>query len=199
MSAVNTLEALPDWARLKIAALEEANRRLSERLAVAERLAQHDDISGLPNHRSARAMLERTIRRHQREQRPFAVFFIDGDNLKLYNDDGYEAGNRMITRLAASIMEGLRPTDYVARWLSGDEFLAILPEADETNASLVAERLRQTVQDAFKGARIPVTISIGVSVYPLDGRTPGALIDRAVAQNAAAKKAGKNRVAVASR
>ena len=193
------MEQLPEWARIRIEALEEANRRLSERLAVAERLAQHDDISGLPNHRSARAMLERTIRRHQREGRPFAVFFIDGDNLKLYNNEGYEAGNRMITRLARAIIEGLRPTDYVARWLSGDEFLAVLPEADEKNATLVAERLRQVVQDAFKGARIPVTISIGVSVYPLDGKTPGTLIDRAVASNAAAKKAGKNRVAMASR
>ena len=193
------MEELPDWARIKIAALEEANRRLTDRLAVAERLAQHDDISGLPNHRSARAMLERTIRRHQRDERPFAVFFIDGDNLKRYNDDGYEAGNRMIMRLARSIMDGLRPTDYVARWLSGDEFLAILLEADEANAGLVAERLRETVQQAFKGAHIPVTISIGVSVYPLDGRTPGTLIERAVAQTAAAKKAGKNRVALASR
>lgn len=198
MKVLDRRAALPEWARLRIEALEEANRRLAERLAGAERLARHDDISGLPNHRAARAMLERTGRRHARAGKPFAVFFIDGDNLKNYNDEGYEAGNRMITRLAQTIVDGLRPTDYVARWLSGDEFVAILPEADVTSASVVAERLRSAVEAEFKGARIPVTISIGVAVYPNDGTTPGPLLDRAVASNAAAKKAGKNRVAIAS-
>ncbi len=197
MKVLERLELLPDWAKVRIQALEEANRRLSERLALAERLARHDDISGLPNHRAARSMLERSVRRHARAGKPFALFFIDGDNLKRYNDEGYEVGNRMITRLARAIVDGLRPTDYVARWLSGDEFVALLPEADVTSASVVAERLRLAVEDEFKGARIPVTISIGVAVYPQDGTTPGTLLDRAVVSNAAAKKAGKNRVAIA--
>src|SRR6266545_3522323 len=196
MKVLERLETLPDWAKVRIQALEEANRRLSERLALAERLARHDDISGLPNHRAARSMLERTVRRHARAGKPFALFFIDGDNLKRYNDEGYEVGNRMITRLARTIVGGLRPTDYVARWLSGDEFVALLPEADVTSASVVAERLRGAVEAEFKDARIPVTISIGVAVYPNDGATPGTLLDRAVASNAAAKKAGKNRVAI---
>ncbi|HEU5319113.1 MAG TPA: GGDEF domain-containing protein, partial [Chloroflexota bacterium] len=163
--------SLPEWAQLKIEALEEANHQLRERLALAERLAQHDDISGLPNHRAARSLLDRTIRRHARDGRQFAVLFIDGDNLKHYNDEGYDAGNRMITRLARSIVEGLRPTDYVARWLSGDEFVALLPEAGGEGAGAVAERLRAAVEAEFMGARIPVTISIGVAVYPKDGTT----------------------------
>jgi diguanylate cyclase (GGDEF)-like protein len=192
------LAELPEWARLRMQALEEANHKLAERLAIAQRLSQHDDVSGLPNHRAAQAQLQRTVRRHTRSNQPFAVFFIDGDNLKRYNDEGYEAGNRMITRLAHTIQEGLRPTDYVARWLSGDEFLAVLPEADTESAVVVAERLRKAVEDEFHGARIPVTVSIGVAVYPQDGTTAGTLIDRAVASNATAKKAGKNRVALAA-
>jgi diguanylate cyclase (GGDEF)-like protein len=195
---MSEIDQLPDWARHRIVSLEATNRRLAERLAAAERLAQHDDVSGLPNHRSATSMLERTVRRHLRGGLPFAVLFIDGDNLKRYNDEGYEAGNRMITRLASTIVAGLRPTDYVARWLSGDEFVAILPEAGTSGAVAVAERLRAAVEDAFRGARIPVTISIGVAVYPADGTDPSTLIDRAVASNAEAKKAGKNRVAVAA-
>lgn len=206
------LAELPAWAVARLLALERANRELSHRVAVAEQLAHHDDISGLPNHRAATALLERTLtaataahqartrdvspsrRRQERGSRSFAVLFIDGDNLKLYNEDGYEAGNRMIARLAGALAARLRPTDYVARWLSGDEFLAILPGADRTGARRAAERLRAAVEREFRDALIPVTISVGLAVFPEDGTTAGALVDRAVTYNAAAKKAGKNRV-----
>ncbi len=192
------LAQLPAWAAGRIRALERANQELRARLAAAELLARHDDISGLPNHRAAVAVLARTIARHERSRRPFAVLFVDGDNLKAYNERGYEAGNRMIARLAATLAARLRPTDYVARWLSGDEFVAILPGADEAVAGMVAERLRAAVEAEFAAEPIPVTISVGLALYPADGATPDALMERAIASNMVAKKSGKNRVVTAS-
>lgn len=192
--SIEDVRTLPEWAQQRIAALERANRRLVERVLTAERLARHDDISGLPNHRSATNMLERTWQRHQLGHQPFALLFMDGDNLHRYNEQSYEAGNQMIADLAETLVGGLRPTDYVARWLSGDEFLAILPDTDSERAERVAERLRQSVEDAFRDAAIPVTISIGVASYPEDGTTMATLLERAVSSNAVAKRAGKNRV-----
>jgi diguanylate cyclase (GGDEF)-like protein len=192
--APEQLAALPPWAAARLAALAEANQDLARRLEIAETLARHDDISGLPNHRAGVTILERTLIRHRRDQQPFAVLFIDGDNLKRYNELGYDAGNRMIARLARTLADHLRPTDSIARWLSGDEFLVVLPGADGTGAEAAAERLRAAVEVEFTGAAIPVTVSIGVARFPDDGHTPRTLIDRAVASNALAKRAGKNRV-----
>lgn len=192
------LAELPAWAAARLMALERANRELAHRLSAAEQLARHDDISGLPNYRAATAVLERTLRRHARNERPFAVLFMDGDDLKRYNEMGYEAGNRMIARLAGTLAARLRPTDYLARWLSGDEFLGILPEVDRRAAELVAERLRAAVEAEFKDSLIPVTISVGIAAFPEDGGTPEALMDRATVCNAMAKRAGKNRVVPAS-
>ena len=191
------LASLPPWAAARLSALEEANRQLTQQLAMAELLARHDDVSGLPNHRAAIFILERTLIRHQRNQQPFALLFIDGDNLKNYNDISYDAGNRMIARLAQTLADHLRPTDSIARWLSGDEFLVVLPGADNAGAIAAAERLRAAVEREFLTATIPVTVSIGVSRFPQDGVSAEVLIDRAVVSNATAKKAGKNRVVCA--
>jgi diguanylate cyclase (GGDEF)-like protein len=163
-------------------------------LAAAKRLAHHDDVSGLPNHRAALAMLERTLRRHQHCREQFAVLFIDGDSLKLHNQSGYEAGNRMIARLAATLVQRLRPTDFVARWLCGDEFLAILPGSSGEAAQQAAERLRAAVQREYMEAPIPATISVGIAVYPADGSTPDGLVARAISYSGEAKRAGKNRI-----
>jgi diguanylate cyclase (GGDEF)-like protein len=97
--------------------------------------------------------------------------FIDGDNLRLYNDISYSAGDDMLRQLAQLLSHHLRPGDFIARWRVGDEFLVLLPETTKNDAYIVAERLRSEVESTSKLWKIPITISIGISTYPLNGAT----------------------------
>jgi diguanylate cyclase (GGDEF)-like protein len=178
-------------------------RRLAETLDELRRtreLALTDLISGLPNYRAVQDVVERAVRQHAREPAPFAVLFIDGDNLKQYNDQlGYVAGNGMIQRLARLLREGMRTGDFVGRWLSGDEFLAVLPGADRDTAQAIAERLRALVEEASASWPLPVTVSIGVAACPEDSSEAEVLLNSAATASALAKQRGKNRVAQAPR
>lgn len=186
---------LPKWASSLVASLIEQNHLLAERATAADRLALSDEISGLPNHRAAKDILLRLLNRHKREGSALSVVFIDGDDLRRHNDISYEAGNAMIAKLAGTLRDRLRPTDYIARWLTGDEFLVILPGVERDMAIIVAERLRRTVQETFASDPLPVTISLGVAGFPEDGEDADTLVQRAMDAKTAAKRDGKNQVA----
>lgn len=153
-----------------------------------------DDISKLPNHRAASACLARLFQQYRCGNRPFSILFIDGDNLKRYNQLGYQAGNRMIEGIAHILSLSVREHDQVFRWLSGDEFLVCLPDTDLVNAMHIGERIRGAVETGTGTWDVPVTISVGVANCPLDGTHIDTLLPRAEAANTAAKDLGKNRV-----
>lgn len=155
-----------------------------------------DDISGLPNHRAGKMLLSDLLENYKLKSKGFSLLFIDGDDLKKYNNISYETGNDMIRKLSGIIAETLRSEDKIFRWLSGDEFLIILEEADESKVLRVAERIRQAVEIKTKSWVHPITISIGVSNYPRDGECITDLIQRAERANVCAKEAGKNKVFV---
>ena len=125
---------------------------------------------------------------------PFSILFIDGDNLKQYNTLSYQRGNLMIRDLGRLIADQLRRGDFLARWFSGDEFLVILPRADRAEALRVGERLRSKVEKTTRKWPFPITISVGVATYPIDGSTMEELLVKAEKANALAKKEGKNKV-----
>lgn len=159
-------------------------------------LAFVDDISGLPNHRAGKIHLSDLLEGYKSDTSGFSLLFIDGDDLKRYNKVSYETGNDMIRRLSCIIAETLRSEDKIFRWLSGDEFLIVLKEADEIKVLKIAERIRQTVQEKTRNWMHPITISIGVSSYPKDGECMTELIEKAEKANVHAKEAGKNKVFV---
>ncbi len=100
----------------------------------------------------------------------------------------------MLRRLADLLIEHLRPGDFIARWRVGDEFLVLLPKTNSEGALTVAERLRSAVEAKSKTWEIPITISIGVSVYPLSGKTLEELllaVEKAAKQS---KDNGKNQI-----
>ncbi|MDP2873337.1 MAG: GGDEF domain-containing protein [Bacillota bacterium] len=164
-------------------------------LRLARHLALTDGISGLANHRAGEAVLDRMVAQFARDREPFSVLFVDGDNLKGYNDTlGYEGGNQMIRQLSALLSSSIRAGDSVCRWLSGDEFLVILPGADREVALSIAERLRREVAAASQGWPLPVTVSIGVAACPEDGEDAANLLGLATMANSQAKQGGKNRV-----
>lgn len=157
-------------------------------------LALTDDISRLPNHRACKMYLDELMKMCMVNKKPFSILFIDGDNLKKYNDISYETGNDMIKDLSSIIFDSLRKNDRIFRWLTGDEFLLILEGVGRENSSKLAERVRLTVEEGTKDWVYPITVSIGVSSYPDDGTTINELIKKAEKANVEAKNTGKNRV-----
>lgn len=160
----------------------------------AQDLALSDDVSGLPNHRAAQTVLGEKFSTSIKKRAPFSILFIDGDNLRQYNDISYQKGNSMIRKLGKILASQLRRGDFLARWFSGDEFLIVLPGTDRREALQVGERLRLLVEETTKDWLFPITISVGIASFPEDGSDLEALLRKAEEANACAKKRGKNRV-----
>ncbi len=139
--------------------------------------ATHDALTGLANYREFMDTLERELRRAERSHQSFAVLLLDLDDLKRINDRlGHLAGNRALKRLAEVMKGQCRSTDLAARY-GGDEFSVILIDSDQSMAQHVAQRIEARVRD--KQGEPPISASIGVSVYPRDGRTAQELLEAA--------------------
>jgi diguanylate cyclase (GGDEF)-like protein len=170
----------------------------ANRLDATHQIAYLDPVTQLPNSIAAEREIQRAIQQSHRENHVFSILFIDGDDLRLYNDISYSAGDNMLRRLAALLTEHLRPGDFIARWRVGDEFLVLLPQTESDAALMVAERLRSAVETKSKAWEIPITISIGISTYPMDGKSVEELL-RAVEKAAKhSKDNGKNQVSIIS-
>ena len=182
--------------------LNETLGRMIERIAwlgamvdESQHLAFTDPVTGLPNQRAALNQIETRI---AQRQTPFAVLMIDGDNLTDYNNISYAMGDEMIDLLGKTLHASLRPGDFLARWRVGDEFLIILPNVAREHANAISERFCAAVAHASQQWRFPVTISMGVAVYPDHGATSAELLARAEAGLKQAKDSGKNRAVIAS-
>ncbi|MFN3374858.1 MAG: GGDEF domain-containing protein, partial [Chloroflexus sp.] len=153
-----------------------------------------DLVSGLPNSFAARRLLTEMMRSALSQNYPCSMLLINGDNLRRYNELSYVAGDQMIHDLATTLREQLRPSDLLARWDVGDQFLVVLPQTCVSGAAALAERLRQRVSERSQLWPFPVTISVGVASMPQRGRDVDAMLNLAVAALAQAKTNGKNRV-----
>ena len=179
--------------RMIVNTLTERLISFASRLDETNQLAYLDPNTQLPNSLAAERELEDAIQHAQHTNGKFTILFIDGDNLRLYNDISYLAGDEMIRKLGKTLAHHLRPGDFLARWRVGDEFFIILPNTPNDKAMLVAERLRSAVETESKSWRIPVSISIGVADYPLRGTSSKELLDAAEKAEKHAKENGKNR------
>jgi diguanylate cyclase (GGDEF)-like protein len=156
---------------LTLAAVVSERRGAEKRL---RRLAVSDPLTGLGNYRRLIASLEGEIRRSRRNERPFALLFLDLDDLKRINDRyGHLMGNRALCRVADVLRVSCRSIDTAARF-GGDEFALVMPETREATAWQVAHR----IQDDLAGdTEQPVlSLSVGVAEYPRDGETVEALL-----------------------
>ncbi len=167
---------------------------LGAMLEKSQKLATTDPLSGLPNMIAAEEQCQSSIQLAQANETGFSVLLIDGDDLKNYNNISYLAGDEMITRLGQILADEMRPTDFVARWRTGDEFLILLPDTTPDLARKVGDRFREAVISGSTDWEIPVTISIGVAGYPDHGLTMDDLIHKAELGLKKAKDQGKNQV-----
>lgn len=163
--------------------------------------AQHESltdlISSLPNLKAAMLTLEQALQDAVTNHKTFSILMMDGDNIRIYNTINYAAGDQMIRDMCTVYRNNLRPSDFVARWRSGDEFVAILPDTSSEGAKVIGERFRLAVKEASKTWPFPVTISIGVATYPIHGEDIDSLIDKVESANKRAKDLGKDQVVIA--
>lgn len=163
----------------------------------AQKLSFTDSISGLPNMRAALLKIEQSLKNASALNQPCSMMLMDSDNLRAYNSISYAAGDEMIQNMSITLSNKLRPGDFVARWRTGDEFIVILPNTNSDGALVVGERFCTAVREASQSWRFPITISIGIAIYPLHGKDINALVDNAEAALKSAKKQGKDRAVLA--
>ncbi|XVU24884.1 diguanylate cyclase [Actinoplanes sp. CA-054009] len=166
----------------------------------AQRLSLTDPLTGLWNYRYLRESLRREVERASRFGRMLAVLVLDLDHFKDVNDTyGHAAGDAVLGEFARRIRVGLREVDVAFRQ-GGEEFVVLLPETDAYGGAIVAERLGAAVRDRPvpidplrpDDQLIPVTVSIGVAVYPEHGAGAQQVLAAADAALYAAKRAGRD-------
>ncbi len=139
--------------------------------------AAKDPLTGLANYRHLVETVDAEIKRSERTGRDFALLFLDLDGLKQINDRfGHLVGSQALCRLADALCICSRSMDTSARY-GGDEFALVLPETELGAATLVARRICRSL--ANDGNEPKLSVSIGVAVYPKDGKTIDALLSAA--------------------
>jgi two-component system, cell cycle response regulator len=167
-------------------------------------LALTDPLTGLYARRYGEAHLDELIDRVNQDGASAAVMLFDIDHFKRVNDThGHDAGDDVLRELAARTKHSVRSVDLAARW-GGEEFVVVMPETDLANAAAVAERLRLAVANEpftvkANGAKLGVTISIGVAAAIAGGDHRDRLLKRADDALYSAKSAGRNRVITSAR
>ncbi|HFE36988.1 MAG TPA: EAL domain-containing protein [Gammaproteobacteria bacterium] len=181
-----------------------ASKKTEEQI---RQLAYYDPLTGLPNRRLFRTQLERAIDSAERESGHLALLFIDIDKFKQINDTlGHDAGDQLLTQFSERLKQSTRKADYPSRdsgdsfnvemsRLGGDEFTVMLTNLDSPHAAgHVAQRLLENMREAFtiSGAEIFSSVSIGISLYPGDGKEIDTLIKCADIAMYHAKASGRN-------
>jgi diguanylate cyclase (GGDEF)-like protein len=174
-------------------ALDAANETLRRKNEELERLSVTDGLTGLYNRRRLMETLSDEARRSQRLKHTFAVLMVDVDHFKKYNDTfGHQAGDAVLTKVAGLLREATREVDFVARY-GGEEFLILLPETGMAEALDIAERIRTRIAaEVFQGRHM--TVSIGVSEFPLHGENADQVVGAADEALYEAKREGRDKV-----
>jgi len=190
------------WQRtreLKVANLElESAKERAE--SVARRMqyhAHHDSLTGLPNRTLLNDRISTELAHARRQQTVLALLFLDLDRFKLINDSlGHATGDQLLRVISRRLSSCIRDEDTVAR-LGGDEFMVLLPRI---SGSADAGRIGRKILDCLvepvscNGHELHITTSIGISVYPYDGRDAETLVKNADISMYRAKELGRNKV-----
>jgi diguanylate cyclase (GGDEF)-like protein/PAS domain S-box-containing protein len=143
-------------------------------------LAYHDSLTGLYNRQAFLEELKRTLIQAKHYEKERTILYIDLDRFKQVNDTyGHEAGDTLLKQVAARLKESVRDTDHVCRF-GGDEFAVILNNLIGIEPEQIAQRIRENISKPYcvDGREIDfISSSIGISVYPRDGRDVDTLIN----------------------
>jgi diguanylate cyclase (GGDEF)-like protein len=169
--------------------------QLLEKQQRLDRLAHHDQLTGLPNRLFLAAHLPIAMEEAKRRKLPLAVLFLDLDRFKHVNDThGHETGDKLLQTVAMRVTEAVRSDDVVVR-MGGDEFVVILSTVKSvTQVNETASRITATLSTPIiiDGRPLVTTVSIGVSLYPRDGEDVGSLLRHSDTAMYQAKDRGRN-------
>jgi diguanylate cyclase (GGDEF)-like protein/PAS domain S-box-containing protein len=161
----------------------------------AEYLAFHDVLTGLPNRARFEEHLTHVLEVAERMDHRIAVLFIDLDRFKVINDTlGHDIGDELLKKVSERIRSTLRKSDHLAR-IGGDEFVAILETIQSAeDAAYVCEKILQVIAEPFRigNNTLNISTSIGVALFPDNGRDITELIKNADNAMYLAKSLGKN-------
>lgn len=200
-------DVFPEW--LSISSIRDAQDNVTHYMAVFHDiseikmqedqirfLAYHDPLTSLPNRTLLMDRVEVAIMHARRQNSRLAILFIDLDNFKNVNDSlGHALGDTMLVEFVSRVREVVRDSDTLAR-LGGDEFVIMAEDiTSETSVVVLAERIMSCLNKPFdlEGREFYATASMGITLFPADGETPGELIKNADLAMYWAKDAGKNR------
>lgn len=180
-------------------AVERRTRQLQELNEQLERLAITDGLTGLFNQRYFKEHLTDEIARCRRTSEIFSLIIFDIDSFKRFNDtNGHLQGDKLLSNISELLRKGVRKTDMVARY-GGEEFVVMAVGSPTEGARQLAEKIRESVEEypfhyreSQPGGRI--TVSGGISTFPMHGDTPEAVIEKADKALYRAKAAGRNRI-----
>ena len=154
----------------------------------------HDAVTGLPNRVLLADRLQNALAQAGRHAWRFAVMFIDLDRFKNINDShGHDAGDKVLKLVAQRLQSSVRGADSVGRQ-GGDEFLYLMLEVnDETDVANAAAKLIENISQPceFDGLKLTVKPSIGIALYPLDGKSASVLLKNADTAMYRAKQSDK--------
>ncbi len=179
--------------------LLERTTKLEATTKELEELAIKDGLTGLFNHRYFYDSLGKEIKRAERYKADLSLLILDVDDFKHYNDaHGHPEGDILLKKLGEIILESLRNVDMACRH-GGEEFSVILPQTGKEVATVTAERIRRGIQEykfSFEDSQPlgDVTVSIGISSFPIDSTAIDDLVKKADDALYRAKKEGKNRI-----
>jgi len=199
-------DAYPEW--LTITAIKDPAGRTTHYVGVFHDItdtkrneekithqAYHDALTGLPNRLLFNDRLTMAMAHANREGQGLAVLFLDLDHFKNINDSlGHAVGDLLLQQVAERLVRWSRDEDTVAR-IGGDEFLMLLPGADDPDyAVYAARRILASLSKPFaiRGHELYATASIGITVYPHDGKDTETLVSNADLAMYRAKEDGRN-------
>lgn len=160
-----------------------------------QHLAHYDPLTGLPNRVLLGDRLQQAVARAGREHAQTGVMMVDIDRFKLINDAlGHAVGDRLLQEVATRLRGCARQCDTISRQ-GGDEFAVLLPDLDSGDeATRIAQRMLELMAQPIRldDQELSVTCSIGISLYPRDGRTGDLLLKNADIALYRAKDMGRN-------
>lgn len=189
-----------DIILLSLALSDRMKITLEEKL-IAEKAAKTDIITGLYNRRAYYEISEIEYQRLLRHPKELSVIMFDIDHFKSINDNyGHNTGDEILNRIGNIVKNLIREYDYAFR-MGGDEFLVLLPETNDKQASQLAERIRKAIENytLVKNPKLVITASFGIAQYNQMDTSIEKLTRRADEALYQAKRSGRNRIEVIDR
>ena len=167
-----------------------------------QKSAYHDYLTGLPNYRLFKIRAEDVLQKAKMNQSLSSFMFLDLDRFKMVNDTfGHETGDLLLKYISKQIVSCLTDHDTVAR-IGGDEFMILIPTINNRKEAIsIAKKILKELENPIimKGYKVPISASIGLAFYPIDGRDVDSLIKHADRAMHRVKKQGKNNYAIYSK